>query len=242
MRKTVWMRLVLSTMLVITYVLGGYDSRGEAASPAPTLKEVQAVIQKMQARYQKTSDLEAVFVQKTIIEGFDTPLLSHGQVYIKKPGRLRWDYHDPNVEEIYVNKNQVQIYVPEHKQVLVGDLTKLTASQAPLELLQGVANLEKEFTIEPTKGKSRGEGGLPLVTLIPSSQAPDSRRQMKKVVIELAPQTHYLKTVSIYEPSGNISRFEFSNLKANTSLDESLFTLKIPNDVEVVDASEMGGM
>lgn len=227
-------------MLLGFLVMGGNLPVGYGASQSPDLKDVQAVIEKMQARYQQTKDLEAEFVQKTIIEGFEKPLLSHGRVYIKKPGRLRWDYHDPNVEEIYVNKNKVKIFVPEHKQVLVGDLTKLTASQAPLELLQGVANLEKEFTVETTAGAGRGMGGLPLITLIPKPQN-GSTQHMKKVVIELAPKTYYLKTVSIYEQSGNISRFEFSNLKANGNLPETLFVLEVPDDVEVVDASEMGG-
>ena len=47
------------------------------------------------------------------------------------------DYIEPATEEIYVNKDDVKMYVPEHKQVLVGKLTYMAASQAPLQLLQG---------------------------------------------------------------------------------------------------------
>ena len=59
------------------------------------LEEVQEVVKKIQARYEKTKDLQASFVQKTRIEGFSTPVTSTGRFFIKKPGRLRWDYKEP---------------------------------------------------------------------------------------------------------------------------------------------------
>ena len=84
------------------------------------LQEVREVVKQLQARYEKTKDLQADFSQKTKIEGFERPVTSAGKVYIKKPGRLRWDYLDPATEQIYVNQEDVKVYVPEHKQVLVG--------------------------------------------------------------------------------------------------------------------------
>ena len=65
---------------------------------------------------------------KTRIEGFSTPVISDRSLYIKKPGKLRWDYIEPATEEIYVNKDDVKMYVLEHKQVLVGKLTYMAAS------------------------------------------------------------------------------------------------------------------
>src|SRR3982751_626980 len=119
-------------------------------------KEVLEVVKKLQARYEQTKDLQADFAQTTRIEGFATPLTSSGRMSIKKPGLLRWDYREPTVEEIYVNRNEVMMYVPEHKQVLVGKLTQMAASQAPLQLLQGVAKIDEEFDIEATRAEERG--------------------------------------------------------------------------------------
>jgi outer membrane lipoprotein carrier protein len=198
-------------------------------------KEIREVVKKLQARYEQTRDLQADFTQTTQIEGFATPITSSGRVYIKKPGRLRWDYLDPNVEEIYVNQNDVMMYVPEHKQVLVGRLTQMAASQAPLQLLQGVAKLEEQFEVEPVAA-GRGEGGLPLITLLPRPNEPDSVRTVMKIVLGLQPKTHYIKTVAIHEVSGNIARFEFSRLKPNSGLKNSMFEFVVPEGVEVVKA------
>ena len=204
-------------------------------------QEVREVVKNLQARYEKTKDMQADFSQKTKIEGFERPVMSSGKVYIKKPGRLRWDYVDPATEQIYVNQDDVKVYVPEHKQVLVGKLTQMAASKAPLELLQGAAKLEESFEIEPTTGKDRGVGSTPLITLIPKAKEQESTQNLQKIIVEVFPKTYFIRTVSLYEISGNVAVFEFSNLKPNVGLGSEVFDFKTPSDVEVVRAPVLNG-
>lgn len=198
--------------------------------------EVREVVKQLQARYEKTKDLQADFTQKTTIEGFERPIKSSGKVYIKKPGRLRWSYLDPSVEEIYVHRDDVKVYVPEHKQVLVGKLTQMAASKAPLELLLGAAKLEESFDIEPTPGKGRGMGGIRLLTLLPKAQGGEEGRALQRIVLEVFPKTYFIRTVTLHETSGNVASFEFSSLQSNLGLGDALFDFKLPADVEVVKA------
>jgi outer membrane lipoprotein carrier protein len=200
------------------------------------LQEVREVVKQIEARYEKTKDLQADFVQRTKIEGFERPVTSSGKVYIKKPGRLRWDYLDPATEEIYVNQDDVRVYVPEHKQVLVGKLTTMAASKAPLELLQGVARLEESFDVEPTTGKERGAGGIRLVTLVPKAKEQDTSRNLQRIVVEVFPKTYFIRTIALHEISGNVATFEFSSLKPNVGLGKEVFEFVAPPDVEVVKA------
>ena len=211
-------------------------SFGEEVVDEQARKEVRDVIKRLQARYEKTKDLQADFTQKTTIEGFERPMTSSGKVYIKKPGRLRWNYLEPSTEDIYVDRDDVKVYVPEHKQVLVGKLTNMAASRAPLELLQGAAKLDASFNAEPTPGKSRGVGGIRLVTLVPKSRDGEAHGTMQKIVVEVFPKTYFIRSLSLYEISGNVSNFEFSSLQSNIGLDDDLFVPKFPPDVEVVKA------
>jgi outer membrane lipoprotein carrier protein len=213
-----------------------YPALGEDAVDEQARKEVRDVMKRLQARYEKTKDLQADFTQKTTIEGFERPMTSSGKVYIKKPGRLRWNYLDPSTEDIYVDRDDVKVYVPEHKQVLVGKLTHMAASRAPLELLQGAAKLDASFDAEPTPGKSRGVGGIRLVTLVPKSRDGEVHGSMQKIVVEVFPKTYFIRSLSLYEISGNVSNFEFSSLQSNIGLDDDLFVPKFPPDVEVVKA------
>ncbi|THJ16678.1 MAG: outer membrane lipoprotein carrier protein LolA [Nitrospira sp. CG24B] len=233
------MRWWLAVPLSVLLALPAWAADGPIDEKA--LQEVREVVKQLQARYEKTKDLQADFSQKTKIEGFERPVASSGKVYIKKPGRLRWDYLDPATEQIYVNQEDVKVYVPEHKQVLVGKLTQMAASKAPLELLQGAAKLDESFEIEPTRGRDRGVGGMPLITLIPKAKEQESTQNLQKIVVEVFPKTYFIRTVSLHEVSGNVAVFEFSNLKPNLGLGNEVFDFKIPADAEVVRAPVLNG-
>lgn len=233
------MRWWFAASLSIVFVLPAWAADGPIDEKA--LQEVREVVKQLQARYEKTKDLQADFSQKTKIEGFERPVTSAGKVYIKKPGRLRWDYLDPATEQIYVNQDDVKVYVPEHKQVLIGKLTQMSASKAPLELLQGAAKLDESFEIQPTMGKDRRVGGTPLITLIPKAKEHESTQNLQKIIVEVFPKTYFIRTVSLHEVSGNVVVFEFSNLKPNLGLDNETFDFKTPPDTEVVRAPVLNG-
>lgn len=235
MKKLNW-TCVLGGVLLCAWSLVPSPTLAAEESDETALQEVREVVKQLQARYEKTKDIQADFAQKTMIEGFERPIISSGKVYIKKPGRLRWNYLDPSVEDIYVNRDDVKVYVPEHKQVLVGKLTQMAASKAPLELLLGAAKLDESFDIEPTPGKGRGVGGIRLLTLLPKSQEGEAGRPLQRIVLEVFPKTYFIRTISLYEVSGNVASFEFSSLQSNIGLGDSLFDLKLPDDVEVVKA------
>ena len=231
--RAIWsvLHAIIYGLLLLTPALAAGDEDSEKA-----LGEVREVVKQLQARYEKTKDLQADFTQKTTIEGFERPITSSGKVYIKKPGRLRWNYLDPSVEDIYVNRDDIKVYVPEHKQVLVGKLTQMAASKAPLELLLGAAKLDESFNIEPTPGKGRGVGGIRLLTLLPKSREGDAGRSLQRIVLEAFPKTYFIRTISLYEVNGNVASFEFSSLQSNIGLGDAFFDLKLPADVEVVKA------
>jgi outer membrane lipoprotein carrier protein len=213
-----------------------FPAAGQEGDDAQARKEVREVVKRLQARYEKTKDLQADFTQKTTIEGFERPMTSSGKVYIKKPGRLRWNYLEPSTEDIYVDRDDVKVYVPEHKQVLVGKLTHMAASRAPLELLQGAAKLDASFDAEPTAGKGRGIGGIRLVTLVPKAHEGQAHGSVQKIVVEVFPKTYFIRSLALYEISGNVSNFEFSSLQSNIGLDDDLFVPQFPADVEIVKA------
>lgn len=233
------MRWWLAVFMSVVFLSPAWAADGPIDEKA--LQEVREVVKQLQARYEKTKDLQADFSQKTKIEGFERPVTSAGKVYIKKPGRLRWDYLDPATEQIYVNQEDVKVYVPEHKQVLVGKLTQMAASKAPLELLQGAAKLDESFEIEATTGKDRAVGGMPLITLIPKAKEQESTQNLQKIVVEVFPKTYFIRTVALHEISGNVAVFEFSNLKPNQGLGNEVFDFKTPSDVEVVRAPVLNG-
>lgn len=222
--------LLLRT-LVLTVILGFTIS--VSGLWAASVSAVEDLVGKVDARYAQTQDLQADFTQETIFEGFTTGFTSSGRLYLKKPGLLRWDYLQPSEEQIYVDGDQVMMYVPEHQQVVKGALTQMAASKGPLALLQGVGELSQQFTIlESSIGSKEGE--LPSLTLVPKpveNEAPT----IKKIVLKLFPDSYLIQTITLFEVSGNISRVIFDHIQVNKGLSSRLLKFEVPPDVVVVE-------
>lgn len=201
---------------------------------AASVSSMQDIVGKVDARYAQTKDLQADFVQETILEGFSTGFTSSGRLYLKKPGLLRWDYLHPSEEQIYVNGDQVMMYIPEHQQVVKGALTQMAASKGPLALLQGAGNLSQQFTILESADGSKNNEKFPSLTLVPKpvGKTPPT---IKKIVLKLFPDTYFIQGITLFEVSGNISRVMFDHIQANTGLSSSQLTFDVPPDVVVVE-------
>lgn len=185
-------------------------------------------------RYAKTQDLQGTFTQETIIEGFETGFKSTGQFYLKKPGLLRWDYLEPSKEHIYVDGDEVMMYVPEHQQVVKGTLTQIAASKGPLALLLGVGKLSQQFTVLGPSETSSDLKKKPDLTLIPKPDG-DTAPTIKKILLHLFPDSYLIRSITIFETTGNISRVDFDHIQVNQGLETNLLKFTLPPGVVVVD-------
>lgn len=195
----------------------------------------QTILRRVDETYANIRDFQAEFTQETRIEGFATTLTSSGRVYLRKPGLLRWDYLEPSVEQILVEGDVWSMYVPQHQQVVKGTVTNLTASKAPVALLQGAGTLSEQFDVVPSSSGVRQRDGLVWITLIPKEHERGAAT-VTKVVLGVDPRTYFIRQLILYDVSGNVSTFRLTNIKVNRGLTPDIFTLNVPDDVVIVDA------
>ncbi len=218
-RLLFWLALTLAT---------GPAPEGRAAPSTLTLPEF---IQRIQAAYEATTDWEAEFRQITEIDGFDSPIASRGRLYIKKPGKLRWDYEEPYHQQIMVNDQKIWIYTPEQKQVVVSPMAGFTDSQLPLRLLMGMGRLDQDFTVEWADPDPVAAGGRGPLRLTPK----DPKTGLTHLQIEVDPKKFFITRLMLYQVNGNHSRFQFLNIRNNTGLKDPFFIFIPPRGVAVVE-------
>ena len=89
-----------------------------------------------------------------------------GRVLVRKPGKMRWEYTAPE-EKLFVSDGaEVYSYIPQDKQVIVGDVPPDDQATTPALFLAGKGNLTRDFTpslVEPPAGLSAGRRALKLV-------------------------------------------------------------------------------
>ena len=215
-------------LTILVALIAGFGSHLSFAAGTPS--NIDDLANKIESRYEQTADLSADFTQTLLIEGFQTPIQSSGRLSIKKPGRLYWEYREPQKEHVYVDGERVAFYVPAHNQVIQATLSRLAESRAPLLLLQGATRLREHFELEPVQpGDALDNDGLQRLSLRPKGAT-----SKRRIVIGVDPHTHYIRTVVMHEPNGNVTTIHFSNITANSNLPDSLFQCDMPTDVEII--------
>src|SRR6202521_367403 len=78
-------------------------------------------------------------------------LTERGRLLVKKPGKMRWEYTQPE-EKLFVSDGvKMYSYLPQDKQVIVSSVPPEGEATTPALFLAGKANLTRNFT--PTFGE-----------------------------------------------------------------------------------------
>ncbi len=86
------------------------------ALAAPTAEEIA---QRLQARYEDTTSLEARFIQEAFWKSTQRVKVSRGVVFFEKPGKMRWEYKIPEKVLIVADRRHVYVFRPASRPVMV---------------------------------------------------------------------------------------------------------------------------
>jgi outer membrane lipoprotein carrier protein len=213
-----------------------------AAAPAapPPATSVEArlpldkVIDGVQKRYDGAKDFRARFNQTLTNAAFGRKTSSTGEVLLKKPGRMRWNYATPEPKMYLADGNTLWLHEPEDKQAFK---QSLKASQLPaaLAFLTGQGKLTTEFDIAFAAKSPYGTARDYVLTLSP--KAPQA--QVKTIVFVVDPKTFDVRESVITDQSGNINDLLFSEIRVNTNVPDATFKWSPPAGVRVIDTAKL---
>jgi len=192
------------------------------APAAPTLAE--GLVARIEARRAHTKDLVAHFVQSYRSGLLGRELVESGVVSIKRPGRMRWEYQEPERKLFLSDGRSFYFYVPEDRQVIIqaqDDRQSLAA-----RLLFGDGGLLDEF--EASLDEPFEEGVLRL-HLVPRQES----AELQGAYVDAEP-SGVIRSILLEDIQGNRTLFRFDDLRENTGLPDRLFEFKIPSGVEVI--------
>ncbi len=114
------------------------------ACPPLQAADLNTLLKGVEQRYNRAKTLEVHFVESYTVQGRARKSES-GELTLRKPGRMRWDYTGPSGKLFVSDGKDVYLYTPEAHRV---EKTKLKASEdmrAPLAFLLGKLDFAKEF-------------------------------------------------------------------------------------------------
>lgn len=175
---------------------------------APMATEVKALVDRMQAFYESTSDFSADFRQDYSYTISKRTQTSSGTVIFKKPGLMRWDYAKPSAKTFVLAGVKVYMHDPEAKLLTVASMgtSKLSAS---VTFLFGQGKLADEFAITQRACTTCSGTQLVLEPLVPDTR-------FSRILLEVDPVSAQVKKSTVIDPDGSQNAITFLNLKLNT--------------------------
>ncbi len=204
------------------------ESQGQAAgksAPSGTTTR-ETMVARLQARYDETEGFRADFVQEVTSATLGQTLTSRGQVFFKKPGRMRWEFTDPQ-QLLIADGNALWLYQPAERQVVKTPFQYAFNSQTPVSFLTGVGRLEEDFSV-----LSQGETSSAYQLRLRPKQAAEA---IGLLDIEVSKETFDILQALITDPLGNTTRVSFTNIDRETTLGDDLFRFELPPGIDLVE-------
>jgi outer membrane lipoprotein carrier protein len=192
------------------------------AGPSP-----EALAKALQARYQNVRDFTADFVQTYRGGVLRTETRERGTVAVKKPGRMRWVYTDPERKEFVSDGQKMYSYIPEDRQVMVSDVPADSEAPTPVLFLAGKGDLVKDFTASTAPSPVTGSVGLKLT---PRKSEPE----YEYLIVAIDPTTLQIRALTTRDRQGGESTLRFENLQENKGISDKDFAFRIPRGVDVI--------
>ncbi|KPJ59443.1 MAG: hypothetical protein AMJ42_01975 [Deltaproteobacteria bacterium DG_8] len=193
---------------------------------------LDSVISSVQRSYDTIKDFKAHFVQESIVKSWNAQQVqkAQGLVYFKKEGKMYWDYQQPTPQQIISNGNELWFYEPEDKQVTVSKVSTGLQSQISADLLNGKANLKRDFKVKRVTSQVEKDKGKLVLELTPT--VPQSN--LNRIILTLDKKNFQIHQTEVYDLFGNLTRITFSRIEINTNLANSLFIFNPPPGVEIL--------
>jgi len=201
-----------------------------ATLPAEDTKlDVKALAAAVDAHYNHLHSLQAGFTELYRGSGMDRN--ESGTLWLKKPGKMRWEYRSPREKLFVSNGKDAWFYVPDDRQARKEAAKKLEDVRSPLAFLLGKTKLQKELRglslapdIEPLKAGDTVLRGVPVAFA----------DQISEIVLEIGSDNRIVRII-LQGVDGTTTEYRFIDQKEDVAIADNRFDFRAPAGTEVVE-------
>jgi outer membrane lipoprotein carrier protein len=194
---------------------------------------VDQILEHIENKYNH-SKFRADFIQNSFLKAMDITDSASGKVYIKYPGKMRWEYEKPN-RQIYITDGEnLWVYRPEDNQVQIGKAPEFFKGGKGASFLSDIRLIRQKFDISLEQGPPEESDLFHHLKLIPREKTLD----ITEVHLTVSKKTYNVLQVMTLDYYGNENRIDLINFAFDVDMDDSLFSFTIPQGVDVIRIDE----
>ena len=215
--------ILLMSLCLVSICLSNTRAWAESAP------KVHDIAQAVDAHYDHLRTLEAQFTE--VYEGVGVQRTESGTLWLKKPGKMRWEYRSPK-EKLFISDGKTAwFYVPDDRQARHTPVKNLDDLRSPLGLLLGKTKLEKEL-----QGLSLAVDTAPMTpgNMILRGIPKGLAGQVNDILLEVTPN-HEIARIVLNQEDGSTTEYRFQDQKENVEIQDKNFRFTPPAGVEVTE-------
>jgi len=216
----------LASLVVMLLVAALAQAETMAPAGAPVSKDLKQVLDRLQRHYRDTNSFTAKFTEEIATVGAPKRQ-RQGTVSFRKPGRMRWEFSDPEKQTIVSDGETLYSYDPDLNQVVETPLKHALKSSSATSFLLGIGNINRDFKAAFANPPTP-TGLIDLIL--------DAKTGGYKIEIGLDPSTYNLMTLTLTDQLGDVTKIAFSDVRDNVELPDSDFAFNAPAGADVVTA------
>jgi outer membrane lipoprotein carrier protein len=190
--------------------------------------DVKTVAAAVDAHYNHIKTLQAEFTE--VYRGSGMERTETGTLWLKKPGKMRWEYRSPR-EKLFVSDGKdAWFYVPEDRQARKTAAKKLDDIRSPLAFLLGKTKLEKELHGLSFAPDAAAQAGDVVLRGVPQGM----EDRISEILLEVTAD-HRIARIVIQEVDGSATEYRFADQKEDVAISDGRFGFTPPMGTETVD-------
>jgi outer membrane lipoprotein carrier protein len=185
---------------------------------------LQGLLKGIEQRYNRAKTLQVQFSEAYSVGG-QARKSESGELTLRKPGRMRWDYSTPPGKLFVSDGKQVYLYTPEAHRVEKMPLKETEDMHGPVAFLLGKLDFAKEFRDFEVKP----EGANYVIT----AKAKTDKLPYERVEMLVTPD-YQIQRLIVNGQDQSILSFRFAQEKLNPPVDDARFKFQMPAGATLV--------
>jgi outer membrane lipoprotein carrier protein len=210
-------------LIILMMVIPVSAHSQEAALPSMSVNEILERVEKIYT----ASKFSASFIQESTIKAMEITDSASGKLYVQYPGKMKWEYLEPESQIIVTDGVQLWMYRPEDNQVMLGQASTFFSEGKGAGFLSDIRLLRKDFDISLEDIRFGNYYNLKLVPL-------EKNWDIAFIHLLVSRTTFHIAQVFTYNAYDDVTRIEIVDPQFNESFEDTFFSFEIPKGADLL--------
>ena len=188
------------------------------------------ILSRVENRYNGRS-FAARFSQESLLKAMDITDTASGRVFVKYPGKMRWEYEKPERQVMITDGRRLWIYRPAENQVMTGRAPEIIGDGRGASFLSDFKLLRKKFRITMAPHQ-------PAATYILTLQPLKDSAGLSSIELLINRSSFDIREITTLNTYGDRTRIAFHDMRFVSDLGDDLFSFTVPEGADVVELDE----